>query len=461
MKQRICKLASIAFVLGILIACKPSPATLTGEIKDYQGNMTECYIKTDDNMIEDSLDVDEHGAFTYTRDFPDGAEVWVAADDAKGFVRLYMKNGGKQHITLAANEDSVYARCAVTFEGDVKGSEYFWAFDKEFGSLVNWTVKQAERYNSFKEYKAAIDATADKLQKQLEATGDKNLIAYELKKLKRSQSTIPFRFAWARISANQPTDADKDFVEYVESLDYNTMESAKYGLVSMYIKWYQSCHSDSAMTPGEQYFFVLKKKVSDQDIINFIADGYIESYMNSGADAYLTSTFEAYKKTTTNQDKVKELQPLYDKIIHIIPGTVAPDFEIHDVNDKSLQFSDVIGKGKVVYLDVWATWCGPCVGEIPHMEKLVEHYTGNPKIEIISISLDENLTKWKDKLKADKPAWRQFVAPGGMKSTLCKDYQITGIPRFMLFDKEGKIIATDAPRPSDSEILNYLDNAMK
>lgn len=461
MKQSICKLASVAFVLGLLVACKPSPATLTGEIKGYLGSMTECYIKTDDNMIEDSLDVDENGAFTYIRDFPDGAEVWVAADDAKGYVRLYMKNGDKQHITLAANEDSVYARCAVTFDGDVKGSEYFWAFDKEFGSLANWTVEQAEGYSSFKEYKAAIDAVADKLRTQLEATGYENLITSELKKLEKSQLTIPFRFAWARINANQPTDSDKDFVEYVESLDYNTMESAKIGLIAMYIKWYLSCHADPAMTPGEQYFSVLKEKVSDQSIINWVADGYMQSYLMKGADAYLLSTFEAYKNTTTNQDKVKELQPLYDKIIHIIPGAMAPDFEILDVNGKSFNFSDVIGRGKVVYLDVWATWCGPCVKEIPYMEELAKHYAGNPNIEIISISLDENVTKWKDKLKADKPAWRQFVAPGGMKSDLCKKYQITGIPRFMLFDKKGKIVATDALRASDSEIRNYLDNAMK
>ena len=68
---------------------------------------------------------------------------------------------------------------------------------------------------------------------------------------------------------------DMDFVEYIESLDYNTMESAKAGLINMYIKWYLSCHTDSVMTPGEQFFIVLKNKVSDQAIIDYVADSYM------------------------------------------------------------------------------------------------------------------------------------------------------------------------------------------
>lgn len=461
MKQKIYKLASVAFILGMIVACKPAPATLTGEIKDYKGGMTECMIKTDTDIIEDSLLMNENGTFSYTRDFPEGAEIWLTSEDAQGFVRLYMKNSDKQHIALAASADSIYGRCDVTFSGDAKGSEYLWAFDHEFGSLTKWTVGEAGEYNSFKEYKAAIDATADKLKSLLEATKDKTFIAYEQEKLEKKQLTIPFRFAWAKISNNEPTDLDMDFVAYVESLNYDTMESAQNGLINMYIKWYLSCHTDSVMTPGEQFFAVLKEKVSNQEIIDYIADGYMASYMEKGADAYLASAFEAYKKTTTHQDKVKELQPLYDKIINILPGIVAPDFALMDVNDKPLKFSDVIGKGKVVYLDVWATWCGPCCAEIPHVEELVKHYAGNPNIEFISISLDDNIGKWKNKLKADKPEWRQFVAPDGMKSELCKEYQITGIPRFMLFNKEGKIITTNAPRASDSEILNFLNNAMK
>lgn len=70
-KLEIYKLASIALTLGIMGACKPIPATLTGEIKDYRGGMTECMIKTDTDVIEDSLQMNADGTFSYTRDFPE------------------------------------------------------------------------------------------------------------------------------------------------------------------------------------------------------------------------------------------------------------------------------------------------------------------------------------------------------------------------------------------------------
>ena len=460
-KHFIYPFASFAFILATLVACKPAPATLTGEIKNYKGGFTECVIKTESDFIDDSVSMKKDGTFSYTRDFPEGAEVWISSEDVQGFVRLYLKNGDKQHITMTASADSIYGRCDMTFKGDVKASEYLWAFDKEFGNFTKWTTRQAGEYNSFKEYKAAIDATANQLKSLLEATGDKAFFNKEIKKIEMKQKALSFRFAWARQNTNRPTDDDKDFVEYVKSLDYNNMESATSNLINMYIQWYQSCHTDSTLTPGEQYFAVLKQRVTDPEIIDYVADSYIETYMNKGADADLPATFEAYKNTTRHQNKVEELRPLYEKIIKIIPGGLAPDFDLKDVQGKELKFSDIIGKGKVVYLDVWATWCGPCVGEIPFMEKLVKRYAGNPNIEFISISLDDKADRWKKKLEADKPEWAQFIAPDGLNSTLCKEYQITGIPRFMLFDKEGKIINTSAPRPSSDDISHCLDEALK
>ena len=137
------------------------------------------------------------------------------------------------------------------------------------------------------------------------------------------------------------------------------------------------------------------------------------------------------------------------------PGSIAADFTYPDVNGKEVSLSDF--KGKVVLVDVWATWCGPCCMEIPYMEKLVKHYAKNKKIEFLSISLDENQKKWKKKLTEDKPEWKQFICPDNFQSTLCQEYDIDGIPRFLFFDKKGKIVSLGAPRPSSSKIIEYID----
>ena len=117
------------------------------------------------------------------------------------------------------------------------------------------------------------------------------------------------------------------------------------------------------------------------------------------------------------------------------------------------------------------------------MEKLAAHYAKNKDIELISISLDEEQAKWEKKLAEDKPEWKQYICPDAFDSALCKNYDIYGIPRFLFFDKEGKVISSalcknydiygiprflffdkegkvislNAPRPSYESIIEYID----
>ena len=96
-----------------------------------------------------------------------------------------------------------------------------------------------------------------------------------------------------------------------------------------------------------------------------------------------------------------------DHYVKLKKGSVAADFTMTDKNGKVVSLKDL--RGKAVYIDCWATWCGPCCMEIPYMERLYEHYKNNKDIELISISLDTNKNKWLNKLKEDKPKWHQFI----------------------------------------------------
>ena len=118
-------------------------------------------------------------------------------------------------------------------------------------------------------------------------------------------------------------------------------------------------------------------------------------------------------------------------------------------------------KDKVYIFEFWATWCGPCCAEIPHMEKLAAHYAKNKKIVLLSISLDKNKAKWEKKLAEDKPQWRQFICLDAFDSEVCKNYGINAIPRFLFFDKDGKVISLDAPRPSSAKITEYIDRHIR
>ena len=141
-------------------------------------------------------------------------------------------------------------------------------------------------------------------------------------------------------------------------------------------------------------------------------------------------------------------------------GTPAPNITLDTPDGKQVQLKD-IAKGKFTYIDVWATWCGPCKREIPHMAKLVEHFKGNDKVLLISISVDENVEAWKKMIADDKPDWAQYNIHGAVNAQFSKDWGITGIPRFIMIDKDGNIFAADASRPSNEETAKIIEKQIK
>jgi thiol-disulfide isomerase/thioredoxin len=129
------------------------------------------------------------------------------------------------------------------------------------------------------------------------------------------------------------------------------------------------------------------------------------------------------------------------------------------VEGKKVSLTDF--KGKVVLLDVWATWCGPCKKEIPSLKKLEEEFHAKD-IVFISYSIDElkDLDKWKKMIVDEQLKGVQLIGSAAWKSPICSDYTITGVPRFMVFDKNGKIVTIDAPRPSNPELKALLEKEL-
>jgi thiol-disulfide isomerase/thioredoxin len=138
-------------------------------------------------------------------------------------------------------------------------------------------------------------------------------------------------------------------------------------------------------------------------------------------------------------------------------GKKALDFTYPDTNGNLTSLSDF--KGKVVFVDVWATWCGPCKQQIPFMQEMEREFHGKDVV-FISVSVDEENKKqdWLNMIKEKEMGGVQLFASGWSK--ICKDYNITGIPRFMLFDKNGNVVTINAPRPSDSKLKVLINNEL-
>lgn len=132
-------------------------------------------------------------------------------------------------------------------------------------------------------------------------------------------------------------------------------------------------------------------------------------------------------------------------------GMAAPDFSYQDVNGKVLNLKDL--RDKYVYIDIWATWCTPCRGELPFLQKLKQKMSGK-NIVFVCISCDKDVEAWKKMVKEYELTGIQLNT-GGDKNFM-KAFGVRGIPRFILLDPDGKIIHAEMTRPSQEETLESL-----
>lgn len=135
------------------------------------------------------------------------------------------------------------------------------------------------------------------------------------------------------------------------------------------------------------------------------------------------------------------------------PGKELLDLEMEDRNGTKVNLSSL--KGKVRYVDVWASWCGPCRYEMQFLEELAQRYEGDDRLEIVSLSIDTDREAWLQTAMPDRPGWKQYLATPQSRQVL-EEYSITAIPRFMLFDGHNRIIDIHAPSPSDEEEIDRM-----
>lgn len=159
-----------------------------------------------------------------------------------------------------------------------------------------------------------------------------------------------------------------------------------------------------------------------------------------------------------HDDLCSQLTSDTDKILKKMEqqtGKKCPSFKFKDINGKEVALEDF--KGKYVYIDCWATWCGPCKRELPYLGKLEEKYKDR-NIVFVSISSDKDIAAWKKMVKNDKLGGVQLNINGDY--SFHKAMKINTIPRFLLINPEGNFVSDNAIRPSNSQI-EILFNSLK
>lgn len=182
---------------------------------------------------------------------------------------------------------------------------------------------------------------------------------------------------------------------------------------------------------------------------------YLSDVSTENVDSSIVAQVEA-----ENMRLIEYLNKNYDlkyaSAIKFKKGNPSPKFSNFENYDGSTTSLDDL-KGKYVYIDVWATWCGPCKREIPFLQQVEEEYH-KKNIAFVSISTDRanKYNAWRKMIEDKQMGGIQLFA--GTDYSFSQEYQINSIPRFILIDPDGNIIDANAPRPSDPKLKELFNS---
>jgi len=228
---------------------------------------------------------------------------------------------------------------------------------------------------------------------------------------------------------------------------------------------YLALEKDNKAQNTDTLVFLSEKAIQESErakpIREFLRAKNIAYWLKSvGFTPLVNRLFTDFQKAYPNSSYSSGLRSMFDQYSDLAEGKAAKDFTATDSQGKEFHLSDL--KGKVIYLDTWATWCVPCLAEFEHSKAMIEHYRKNEKVVFLFVSVDANIQKWQSFLQNGK-------APNGLHinqqnegqgPSIFELYRMRGIPHYVLIDQSGKIKASNAPRPSSKESYKLIDSLL-
>lgn len=434
----------IMCVLGTVALCAacsqtPKPFVLQGKLE----NCHSPYALLIDGRIDlnDTIRIASDGTFSYQRVFNHPAYAFFYLPDDEAGTLVILINGTDNQLTGNATQAA-----SLNIKGDL---ETAYPFLNGMGASLGAANELSS--SCFAAFRSHLEHVADSLRKAVKQIPIADFQELVDQSIDESVKTGLVSYNGHLEAQGKAAGSDADYNAYMESIDLN--DSLNNDLAYFYLHWVSDCKVGRDNTSYLDMLQKVQAKATDPMARQRLTKRLMAEYDRS-TDPMLDSVFFLASEMLPDAKDQEVLRQKQVVLKGVKPGVPAIDCELTDPQDQTSHLSDLFGK--VIYLDVWATWCGPCCAEIPYLEKLVAHFEGDNRIEFVSVTVDKDKDAWLKKLEADKPAWKQYRC-----TDFCTLYGIGGIPRFILIGKDGKLIDPNAPRPSDKNIIEYLKGYLK
>lgn len=194
------------------------------------------------------------------------------------------------------------------------------------------------------------------------------------------------------------------------------------------------------------------ENVHSQEISDFLIHQFVFPFIKHKGIKENERVLDLYIKKIKDKTYKNQIVNLVNRYKNIEKGNPSPDFSFQDLNGNAVSLNDL--KGKYVYIDIWATWSGPCRNELTCFQNLTNEYK-DKNIYFVGVSIDDNCKRWKRYI--EKHAVKGLQLYAGQDDSFSHDYVINSIPRFILLDKNGVICNSNAERPSSERIRTIIN----
>jgi len=440
-------------LLIVILSSYSSPKatiTLTGKITNTEGG--KIWIKGE--SFEKEINLKPDG--TFSEKLPINYEGIYAIETLKNRIPIYFSKDSKMSLTV--DDSNFNSTLKYTGKGSIE-NQYIarkTIINSQISNEELYKLNEIDFLKKVKNIKNSIELLYQKTKfldtvfKQKESFNfhfleQKHFLFY-IKLHNYYAHTNDFKVSEKFPKYDEKMDLDNES-DFLFSIEYQDIVMTKF---FENIKGDEGSFFVSAKNAIPEIKALKSQSIKNRLILNGVNVINIEN-------PYYKKTYEEFISITNDSEIKKILIANYNNTIAVEPGKPSPSFnyENHKGGETSLESL----KGKYVYIDVWATWCGPCRQEIPSLEKVEEQFQGK-NIVFVSISVDNNKDreKWSKLITDKKMSGIQLLADKEFNSKFIKEYNILGIPRFILIDTNGNIVNAKAPKPSDPKLIELLNS---
>ncbi|MCF7568285.1 TlpA family protein disulfide reductase [Sabulilitoribacter arenilitoris] len=442
----------------LITSCKKETpidyAIISGKI--LNSDAKELSISSADRKIKKKLKIDSEGNFKDTLKVDAGMFSFY---DSKNYNSFYAEAGN----TIQINYDAKDFKNSLNFSGSGSDvSNYLIEKNKISSELTG------ERKELFILEEAAFKAKCNEVKKSLENLlsttniASTSFKANEIKDINYNYLNYisMYERSHAYYAKIEDFKVSEGFEDELKNIDYNNENDFKFssiykGLVSAH---YRKLNSDLIKNDSVDRTLSYLKTVSkapNENIKNTLL--FDEAVYSIKYADDVETYYKIFTEASTDTENNKTITEIYNNLKHLSKGKVSPKF-VNYTNYAGGRTSLDDLKGKYVYIDVWATWCGPCKYEIPFLKEVEKKYHGK-NIHFVSLSVDKikDKEKWMNMVKDEELTGIQLLANNDFNSDFVKGYMINAIPQFILLDPDGNIVDKNAPRPSSSQLTELFN----